>query len=87
MKSIKIIVVTLFLGASLLSANNNKFAEKKEIAVNHLTKKIELLNDFKSCLQSATDTKAMKSCRQTFKLARTSLRAETKAKRDTLKVK
>jgi len=87
MKSIKITVVTLLLGASLLSANNNKFAEKKEIAVNHLTKKIELLNTFKSCLNASTDTKAMKSCRQTFKSARTSLRTETKAKRDALKAK
>ena len=87
MKSIKITAITLLLGATLLSANANKFAEKKEIALNHLTKKIELLTTFKSCLNSSTDTKAMKSCRQTFKASRTSLRAETKAKREALKAK
>jgi len=86
MKSIKITLITLLLGATLLSANaNNKFAEKKEIALTHLTKKIELLNVYKSCLNSTTSTKGMKSCRQTFKASRESLRADTKSKRQALK--
>ena len=87
MKFIKITAITLVLGATLLSANNNKFPEKKEIAMSHLTKKIELLNTFKSCLGSSSSIQDMKSCRQTFKTSRNILRAETKSKRKALKTK
>jgi len=87
MKSIKILAITLLLGTTLLSANADKFAAQKEIALTHLTKKIELINTYKSCLQSSTDKKAMKACRVTFKSAREALRSETKAKRKALKAK
>jgi hypothetical protein len=87
MKSMKVTVITLLLGATLLSANANKFTEKREIAINHLTKKIELLNTFKSCLNLSKDTRAMKSCRQDFKASRLLLRTDTKAKREALKAK
>ena len=87
MKSIKITVITLLLGTTLLSANGNKFTVKKEIAINHLAKKIELLNVFKSCLNSSVNMKGMKSCRKSFKASRALLRVETKAKRVALKAK
>jgi len=85
MKSIKIALIVLLFGTTILSANANKFTDKKEIALNHLIKKIELLNIYKSCINSSTSTKDMKSCQQTFKGSRKLLRAKTKAKREALK--
>ncbi len=87
MKSIKIVAIIVLLGATLLSANTDKFEKRKEISLYHITKKIELLEHFKSCIANSSNAKAVKSCRQTFKASRASLRAETKAKRATLKGK
>jgi len=87
MKYIKFTTVTLLLATSLLSANADKFAQRQEIALNHLTKKIDLLTTYKSCLNSSKTGKDMKACQVTFKASRDILRAETKAKRKALKGK
>ncbi len=80
-KLIKLTAITCLLGASTLFANPANFAKKKEFMLNHLDKKIELINSFKSCIKDASKNKELKSCRQSYKASMKELRAEAKAKR------
>jgi hypothetical protein len=84
---IKITVITLLLGTTVLFAKGEKFEQSKEIILTHVTKNIELSNQLKKCIESSTNRKAIKVCRQSFKSAIKALRAETKAKREALKNK
>ncbi|SFV65368.1 hypothetical protein MNB_SV-14-1273 [hydrothermal vent metagenome] len=81
LKLLKITTITMLLGVTLSLANPAKFTEKKEFILGHLDKKIELINSFKSCINSATKNKELKSCRQTYKASMKELRAKAKAKR------
>lgn len=86
-KTIKTVAIVLLMGTTLLSASGDKFAQRKAMVLEHLTKKIELTNTFKSCVNSSTKGKDLKSCRQSYKASMKDLRASTKAKRDALKGK
>lgn len=84
---IKIGIITLLLGTTLLVAKGEKFEQRKEITLTHLTKKIELINRLKSCVTSSTSGKSMKTCRQSFKSSIKALRRETKIKIELIKKK
>jgi len=80
-KLLKSTAITLLLGVTLSSANPAKFTEKKEFMLDHLSKKIELINSFKSCINSATKNSQLKSCRTSYKASIKELRTKAKAKR------
>jgi 5-bromo-4-chloroindolyl phosphate hydrolysis protein len=80
-KLIKLTAVTCLLGATTLLANPALFAKKKEFMLNHLDKKIELINTFKGCINSASKNTELRSCRQTYKASIKNLRTKAKAKR------
>jgi 5-bromo-4-chloroindolyl phosphate hydrolysis protein len=80
-KFIKLTAITCLLGASTLLANPANFAKKKEFMLNHLDKKIELINTFKGCVNSANKRDDLKSCRQTYKASMKELKSQAKAKR------
>ena len=80
-KLIKLTAITCLLGATTIFANPANFAKKKEFMLNHLDKKIELINTFKGCVNSASKRGDLKSCRQTYKASVKELRAKAKAKR------
>jgi 5-bromo-4-chloroindolyl phosphate hydrolysis protein len=80
-KLIKLTAITCLLGASTLLANPANFAKKKEFMLDHLDKKVELINTFKSCIKSASKNRGLKSCRESYKASIKELRAKAKAKR------
>jgi 5-bromo-4-chloroindolyl phosphate hydrolysis protein len=80
-KLIKLTAITCLLGASTLLANPANFAKKKEFMLDHLDKKVELINTFKSCITSASKNRELKSCRESYKASIKELRAKAKAKR------
>ena len=85
LKLLKITVITLVLGVTITSANPAKFAEKKGFMLDHLDKKIVLINTFKSCVNSANKNKELKACRQSYKASMKNLRDKAKAKRSEFK--
>ncbi len=86
-KNLKIIAVTLLIGSSFTFANPALFKARKEFMLNHINKKIELLNSFKSCVSNATKRSDLKICRQNHKASIVKLKEEAKAKREELKSK
>ncbi len=87
LKNLKMIIVTLLIGSSFTFANPALFKAKKEFILNHLDKKIELLNNLKSCISNATKHSDLKICRQNHKASIAKLKEEARAKRAEFKSK
>ena len=83
MKTVSFLIV-LFAVFSL-SANEKKekmtLDEKKTKVIGHIDARIGSLNEFKSCVQSATEKKAIKQCRKTHKEKMKAFRDERKESR------
>lgn len=45
-------------------ADKGNFADNKAKAIEHIEKKIAMMNEMKSCVSSATDQAALKACRE-----------------------
>ncbi len=86
-KILKITTLTLLVGTTLLLAKGEKFEQRKEIVLNHLTEKVSLTNTFKTCVSNSATGSAMKTCRQSYKVSMKALHAETKKKKSALKGK
>lgn len=56
-----------------------RFEERKAKAVEHIGKRIAVLEKAKSCISSAADRAALKACRATQKSSMQALKAERKA--------
>lgn len=84
---LKITILTLLLGTTLLSAKGGQFEQRKTIILSHLTQKISLTNTFKSCVSNSSKASAIKTCRQSYKASMKALRTETKKKKAALKGK
>ena len=87
LKTFKVITVIILISSSFIFANPALFKAKKEFMLNHIDKKIELLNSFKSCVSSATKHSDLKKCRQNHKASIAKLKEETRAKREEFKSK
>jgi len=81
LKLLKLMTLTIILGVTYTFANPAHFAKKKAFMLEHLDKKVVIINNFKSCISSATKNKELKSCRQTYKASMKRLKVEAKAKR------
>lgn len=91
-----ILSLMLVLSFSVYAKNGKGFAERKAKAVEHLSKRISILEAAKSCISSAADKGALKVCRnsqkasmkkmkgarQAWKAERKKRRAERKAKKN-----
>jgi len=84
----KVICIGLILGTGFVSAAEDKEAKKKErlemaksMASSNIDKRIQALQEMKSCISSATDKESLKTCREQAKSKAESMRAENKAKR------
>ena len=82
---LKMVVVTLLIGSSFTFANPALFKVRKESILNHIDKKIELLNEFKSCVSEANKHSDLKACRQNHRASMAKLREEFRAKRAEIK--
>ncbi len=87
LKNLKMLGITLLIGSTFTFANPALFKARKEFMLNHIDKKIELLNSFKSCISTATKRSDLKICRQNHKASIVKLKEEAKAKRAEFKSK
>ena len=87
LKKFKIVSIAILVSSSFIFANPALFKAKKEFMLNHIDKKIELLNSFKSCISNATKHSDLKKCRQNHKASIKKLKEEAKAKREEFKSK
>ncbi len=87
LKTFKVITVIILISSSFIFGNPALFKAKKEFILNHINKKIELLNSFKSCVSNATKQSDLKKCRQNHKASIAKLKEEARAKREEFKSK
>lgn len=79
MKWILSLLVVLSFSAYAQKGNGKGFEERKAKAVEHISKRIAVLETAKSCISSAADKAALKACRATQKSSMQALKAERKA--------
>jgi hypothetical protein len=88
MKLTQIIMATLLLSSASVVAEGRKgemLAKAKAMASENIDAKISLLNNLKSCINSANDRAALKECRKEAKSKRQSLKESNKARRQQMK--
>jgi len=74
--NIKVLAVLLVVGVVSLSADSTNFSEKKALILEHLDKKISIMNNFRDCVKNASDRQGVKSCRADYKSAIQELKKE-----------
>lgn len=82
----KLLVSALMLTTTLAFAQNEKpnkptVEQQKAKILEGIEKRASILNEFKSCVTSASDRDALKTCRETHKKANQELRKDRKARR------
>lgn len=77
---LSILALSLFAGFNA-QADEAKIAERKTKVSAHIDKKITLLNEFKSCVNTASKKGDIKACRQAHKAKMKTLKEERKAMR------
>lgn len=82
----KFLLATLFCLGSLSAFSHDHmegktFEEKKSMMLSHIDKKLQGLNESKTCVSSATDEKALKECRQKMKERRKEMKKDWKDKK------
>lgn len=76
-----VLVSTLLIGSAFADDHEEKLAERKAKAVENIGKRIDSLNQLKSCIQGASEKGDMKQCRKDHKARMEPLRKEWKEKR------
>lgn len=85
------LIITFFVSLATIHAEGDfkkeNFAKVKADALANLDKRIQHLNDTKSCVSSSSDRKALKECRKSARKRGEALRSEFKEKRKEMKEK
>lgn len=87
MKCILSLLVVLSFSAYAQKGNGKGFEERKAKAVEHISKRIAVLETAKSCISSAADREALKACRKAQKSSMDALKSERKQWRSERKQK
>lgn len=87
MKKIYLMLLFVLPVSAWAQGSGAMFEEAKSNAISQIDKKINQLNKAKSCMESASDQKAVKSCRKANREAMKGIRAENKMARKEYKKK
>ena len=87
MKKLLLILAVIFLVQNMTYADEGRgkgkrFEENKGRVLENISKKIEFLNNFKTCVTSASSREELKSCRMTNKKIMEEFRAAKKANKE-----
>ena len=87
MKKLLLILAMVFLVQNMTYADEGKgkgkrFEENKGRVLENIGKKIEFLNNFKTCVTSASSREELKSCRMTNKKTMEGFRSAKKANKE-----
>jgi hypothetical protein len=87
MKKLLLILAIVFLVQNMAYAEEGRgkgkrFEENKGRVIENIGKKIEFLNNFKTCVTSASSREELKSCRMTNKKTMEEFRATKKANKE-----
>jgi hypothetical protein len=85
MKKLLLILAMVFLIQNMTNADEGKgkrFEEKKGRVLENIGKKIGFLNNFKTCVTSASSREELKSCRMTNKKIMEEFRSAKKANKE-----
>ena len=85
MKKLLLVFTMMFLFQSMAYADEGKgkrIEEKKGRILENIDKKIGFLNNFKTCVTSASSREELKSCRMTNKKIMKEFRADKKASKE-----
>lgn len=74
-----ILILLVGLSFSAQAKSGKRFEERKAKAVEHISKRIGVLETAKSCISSASDKAALKACRATQKASMQALKSERKS--------
>ena len=78
-------VLSLLLVSTLTFANEDRFAKRKAFALENVNARISMLEQSKSCINSAQKKEDLKKCREEGKAKRNSMKESFKAKRQAMK--
>lgn len=74
-----VLVLSFSTVAFAKKGSGKRFQERKAKMIEHIGKRINVLNTAKSCISSAADRDAMKACRKSQKASMQALKEERKA--------
>ena len=78
MNKMKILAALLLVCSTTSFAAASQFEEKKQKFVEHIGKRITILQSFKECVEASATKEAIKSCKATKKEAIKALKASRK---------